>query len=503
MRKFVSTTHPGLIRAAALLAVAAMAMLVPQAMRAQGSESFVATHLATLDGDQETPVMTNAGSGICVMRFDPAAKTLSYRLSVALPENDTISAAHFHTGIKGVSGPPVREITFEAGSKTVMGTWENMSDQEVAALNAGGLYVNVHTTRNPGGQIRGQVLPIPNLGASDISSGQETGTITDTTGTGQAFIWLDPAAHALAFNVQWDDLTGAPTAAHFHRGPKGQAGGVIHPIGLPVNAGVSGEASGTWTNLSDADIADLIAGNIYVNVHTAKYPNGEIRGQIYTTEVFTAFISPLNETSTITGSNAQGTAAITLAGDGQLIGVAAINGSTGPITAAHIHTGAKGENGGVFLPLIDFSFFAGPGSWAALSSSTPDSIFTKFRQSGMYMNFHTGQYPNGEARGQLIPAATNLSLGTSSVPVERTAADMSWSTRYDASSGTLHFDRSAKHGEAMSVEVYSMLGQRVASAPVEAGSSTVSIGMLPSGSYIAWMTSNGNVVGMSRIGVVR
>ena len=166
MRGFVSTTHPLLPRIAAIVALAALALVSPRAARAQGSESFAATHLATLDGDQETPAVTNAGSGIAVMRFDPATKTLAYRISVALPTADVITAAHFHAGGKGVSGPPIHDITFEAGSRTATGTWENMSDQEVAALSIGGLYVNVHTTSHQDGQIRGQVTPIPNLGRS-------------------------------------------------------------------------------------------------------------------------------------------------------------------------------------------------------------------------------------------------------------------------------------------------------------------------------------------------
>ena len=122
------------------------------------------------------------------------------------------------------------------------------------------------------------------------------------------------------------------------------------------------------------------------------------------------------------------------------------------------------------------------------------------------LRFHISQGANegqaAEARGQLIPAATNLSLGASSVPAER-PVEAGWRTRYDAGSGMLLFDvGTTRNGDAR-VEVYSTLGERVASVPVGMGSGAVSIGMLPSGSYMAWLTAGGNVVGVSRIGVTR
>ncbi|MCH7858739.1 MAG: CHRD domain-containing protein, partial [Candidatus Marinimicrobia bacterium] len=72
-------------------------------------------------------------------------------------------------------------------------------------------------------------------------------------------------------------------AAHFHKGAAGVAGGVVHAI---TDDFTGNTASGLWASadLTDALIADLLAGNLYVNVHTAANGAGEIRGQVIVTQ---------------------------------------------------------------------------------------------------------------------------------------------------------------------------------------------------------------------------
>jgi CHRD domain-containing protein len=94
-------------------------------------------------------------------------------------------------------------------------------------------------------------------------------------GTGTAAITFDTASKALSWKLNYSDLSGPATMAHFH-GPAeaGKNAGVAVPI--PNTASGS---EGTAT-LTDAQAADLLAGKYYVNVHTAANPGGEIRGQV-------------------------------------------------------------------------------------------------------------------------------------------------------------------------------------------------------------------------------
>jgi CHRD domain len=97
-----------------------------------------------------------------------------------------------------------------------------------------------------------------------------------TAGTGTATATIDTDTKMLSYTVQYAGLSGPATAGHFH-GPAGvgKNAGVLIPIIAPLASPINGMA-----RLSDAEIADFRAGNVYVNIHTEENPNGEIRGQM-------------------------------------------------------------------------------------------------------------------------------------------------------------------------------------------------------------------------------
>jgi hypothetical protein len=96
-----------------------------------------------------------------------------------------------------------------------------------------------------------------------------------SAGTGTADIDYDAATKKLTWKLTYSGLSGPATAAHFH-GPAepGKNAGVA----LAIKDATSG-AEGSAT-LTDAQAADLMAGKLYVNIHTAANPGGEIRGQV-------------------------------------------------------------------------------------------------------------------------------------------------------------------------------------------------------------------------------
>ena len=83
----------------------------------------------------------------------------------------------------------------------------------------------------------------------------------------------------LKWTLTYGGLTGAATAAHIHLGAKGVAGNVLVPL-CPTPACKSG-LKGT-IKVTKALTTAFAKHLLYVNVHTAKNPAGEIRGQLTT-----------------------------------------------------------------------------------------------------------------------------------------------------------------------------------------------------------------------------
>ena len=120
--------------------------------------------------------------------------------------------------------------------------------------------------------------------------------------SGEATLILNAAEDALTYTITISglDLDGNQTpmdasddvtGMHIHFAPAGANGGVVfglinpgHDVDDIIVDPVAGTVSGIWENTDvnplSAQLANLKAGNLYLNVHTVTYPGGEIRAQI-------------------------------------------------------------------------------------------------------------------------------------------------------------------------------------------------------------------------------
>jgi len=112
---------------------------------------------ATMDGKSEVPPNASTGSGDALATLDTSSKQLSYTITF-FGLSGPATAAHFHGPAApganaGVAVPigtnPTSPVT---GSVT-------LTDAQMADLQAGKWYANVHTAENKGGEIRGQMMP--------------------------------------------------------------------------------------------------------------------------------------------------------------------------------------------------------------------------------------------------------------------------------------------------------------------------------------------------------
>ena len=106
-----------------------------------------------------------------------------------------------------------------------------------------------------------------------LSGGQEVPPVT-TSASGSGTITV-AADQSISGKITTTGIKG--TAAHIHVAAPGTNGPVIVPL---TKDGENGWAVGPGAKLQDAHFQAFKDGNLYVNVHSAANPNGEIRGQI-------------------------------------------------------------------------------------------------------------------------------------------------------------------------------------------------------------------------------
>ncbi|HWC10453.1 MAG TPA: CHRD domain-containing protein [Acidimicrobiales bacterium] len=100
----------------------------------------------------------------------------------------------------------------------------------------------------------------------------------DADGTGTATVNVDVTEGQVCYEVSVQNID-RPTGMHIHEGTSGESGDVVVPLDTPTASDT------TTTGCADADAA-LIGritanpDNFYVNVHSAAYPQGAVRGQL-------------------------------------------------------------------------------------------------------------------------------------------------------------------------------------------------------------------------------
>lgn len=356
-----------------------------------------------LSGANETPPVTSTASGVGYLAHSSGNFFMRYAIEYN-GLSGPVTAAHFHSGAAGVAGPVV--VGLSAGvTNTLVGTLEltSLPIDFLQKLDNGTLYANIHTAANPGGEIRGQLIPLgPVAFAATLNGDQETPPVT-TSANGIAIASLNATLDSVLYYVGANGLT--PTAAHFHTG----VGGIADPVLFGLQTTSMPNFYTGKTALTDAAVTNWLNGRIYANIHTAANPGGEIRGQMepYLRRVYAFDLCAEQETPP-NASAAQGAAYITT----DLLNTHLeyryiVDGLSGPATAAHIHDGAFGTAGPVYLPVFTPSP-VGSGQFPITGNDV-----VKLESGDTYLNIHTAANPGGEIRGQVrrqLACSVNVSV---------------------------------------------------------------------------------------------
>ncbi len=397
------------------------------------------TFSARLTGEQEVPpVSTDAGATASLI-LNEGMDSLCIRLA-AEGLSGPITGLHLHDGVVGSNGPVLVGFTDDLDGtylETIV-TGADLNDALVRSLLDGSTYLNLHTDANPDGEIRGQVTLETDMNFSAALSGSNEVPPITVDGIGRANATVSRDGRDVQIHVVVDDLTGPITGAHLHEAAMGSNG----PVVLDLTGAVSGNTiMGTFPLTADL-LEDMMAGMLYLNVHTDANPNGELRGQMLATPnlAFDAWMDGAQEVPSVSTS-AMGAVWFRLgAGLDTLWYDMVATGISGPITGLHLHAGAAGENGGVVVDLTG-SINGNRAMGMVTGSDLNQALIQDMLSGGIYLNLHTDANPNGEIRGQVyrlaregysarieggqeVPMVSTSAMGAAVVTIDRDQEDV-------------------------------------------------------------------------------
>jgi plastocyanin len=324
-------------------------------------------------------------SGLMIGELSADAKSLD--IEVFHDVANTIDG-HIHLGVSGVAGPPV--FGFAQFTSPIHEIWM-LDTLDIIQLFSESLYVNIHTSDFPLGEIRGQIEPVASTYAFTLDESQaNAGAGTGSDATGFGVFTLSPDLRELSIYVE--HTVSNPIDGHVHLGAPGVSGSPVFGFTQFTSPIVE-----TWF-LTPADLENFLNGDLYVNIHSSDFPDGEIRGQLTPAEE-NQFAFSLDESQANqclgTGSEATGTADVRLKPGGNELTVFVTHDVSNPI-AGHIHLGDTCEAG-----MVQFPFSSGVSPITEQWYLQPSDVINLM--AGLhYVNIHSSEFENGEIRGQIV-----------------------------------------------------------------------------------------------------
>lgn len=259
-------------------------------------QELVDSFAATLTGAQEVPARPSSATAAGTVVVQASTRRMN---AVLTTTGIAGTAANIHQAQPGIIGPIVFPLTETPPGSGVWSATATLTEAQYNAFKVGDFYFNVQSLAFGDGEIRGQIgtqlnsgnaatgsaatgAPI-GLSSSVVSTatfltalrGQHEVPPNTSTALGAGTVLIAPASRQLVAAVATSGIAG--TAAHIHQAAPGINGPIIVPLS-ETSPGL-----GVWSakaTLTEDQFAAMRAGNMYFNVHSAAFPEGEIRGQI-------------------------------------------------------------------------------------------------------------------------------------------------------------------------------------------------------------------------------
>ena len=350
-----------------------------------------------LRGAEAVPPTNSPGIVFGGLHFPKGADDVYFAFSVA-GLSGPMTGASICEAAPGATGPVVIEIPSQVPG-TLTGIFET---DEVPAdffqkCRAGKYCVVVKTAAFPEGEVRGQLSFLGNFCSfSAVNRLQQVPPPPTSLGFAMSHTVPNVTLDSLTTTVGISGIV--PTSVSVRVGAAGSTGTLVTDLGSTPLLGVY---SKTYP-ISPAGLTDFAQNRLYIQVATAAYPNGEIRGQIknnlrkgYGFDLCGSQVVPSNNSAAL----GMGMFSMDQA-DCYMNYLVMTDGLGGLPTEAHIWKGLPGQNGTQLYPMAtDVPMIAGFGAVKAGEG-------VLIENGGTYMSIHSPLFPDGEIRGQIRRGVT-------------------------------------------------------------------------------------------------
>jgi AMMECR1 domain-containing protein len=422
-----------------------------------------------LSGANEVPPLETNAAGRVFFAVNPLTTTIQYEFDIqANPDMVDVfggPGAHIHCASAGANGDVVVRLSAAGAVNELALTADDIVDvscgstipELVASMLLGNAYVNVHSTENPSGEVRGNIGGTLALEVS-LTGAQESPPVNSTASGSAVFSFKIVGGDSIQYLLTMDNPDAlelvAGAGAHIHCAEPGQNGPVIAFLSPGILGGLTETTSAINGVLYLDDLVDtscgatlaelttaMISGRAYVNVHSTTNPSGELRGNIGASHLVAEVMLTGDQQSPAVMSTATGIT--TFAYDAANMAIYYVLDMSNPdmlgllgVAGAHIHCGTPGTNGGVIVPLVPAvantaveieltGTITESDIEAGLCADTLADLWTLMTDAmgGLYVNVHSTENGAGEIRGNLGIAAVNMTDAPTTSPVAMTMTD--------------------------------------------------------------------------------
>ncbi len=451
--------------------------------------------VADLNGMETIPmIMVSGAYGLGSFGMSMDQSRLDFKV-ICQGLTGAITSAKLYAGTEGMVGVEVADLSTFISGNVITGnitpTTSMLND-----LLLGDIYLNITTASNPTGELRSQLIGYKGLTFGGIADGGQMVPPVETTGQAVCVIRFSPDFTTMYYDIVVDGIPSSIDYSHLHIANFGYPYD-SSSVQVDFTSSINGNRiKGTKTNVSVVNKDRLLTSKLALLIHTADYPQGEIRAQVvrYAREGFTVNLQGQQVVPAVT-STAYGSGIVSISRDGQNAHynwIAA--GLSNTPTDSHFKNNVVGQNGAVLyhmgsvMNVIGNSATAN-GFWKS-SDTTPflPVNATQFSADSVYLDVQNDAFPQGEIRGQVVDDYVTYTLAS-----DNYSPNFDFLVYPNPSSGKITISIPGFENLQAKIEVFDLLGRTTFTDEYSSIGSTemqLDLSALSKGNYIVKVSNN-------------